>query len=324
MTTHITVAARRSGSRRQRRYRAVTDHPVGHPRLPRVSAIVLNHNGGALVADAVASVFASRAVDLHVIVVDNASTDDSLTVLRGRFPRATYIRNPENLGFAAGNNVGIRFALERHADYIVLVNSDALLTPDTLHRLVAAARRQSRPSVLCPVITTPAGHVWYAGARIDWRRMRTVHHHNLPRTHHSVAATQVATGCVMCIDAAVFARIGLLNDSYFLYYEDADFSVCARAADCIVGVVPRASAIHHEVSGRVALRSIKTYWLVLSALVFFHAHAPWWWRIWYLFYVPLRAARARLRTPRTDVAQAVVRAFGDAPRARRAYISHRP
>lgn len=292
---------------------------------PSVFVIILNYDGGDAVIACANSVFHSRGIVPHVVIVDNASTDQSLERLRQRFPRATYIRNDTNIGFAAGNNVGIRFALERGATHVVLVNNDAVLAPDAIAELVAAANTTPSPAALCPIITTPGGRTWYAGARIDWLRMRVRHVRLVPRNcRKQVVPVPVLTGCVLCIHRDVFRLAGLLNESYFLYYEDADFSVCARAAGCTVGVAPRARAVHAEASAAPQRREAKTYWLVLSALLFFRAHAPLPYQALYLLLLPLRRLKATVdRISGIRGATTVTRAFHDAAQARRHYVRHR-
>ncbi len=291
-----------------------------------VFVIVLNYNGAATLNDCLASIFQSSwapgmLVRLQVVVVDNASTDNSFADARQRFGVVEYIKNSANIGFAAGNNVGIRFALERDADYVILVNHDARLHKETIARLINAGMAQKQPSILCPQILTPSGAVWYAGATIDWRHMRVTHHQS-PLHGDVTIPTQVATGCVMCIHKDIFATAGLLNESYFLYYEDADFSLCARKHGYGVGVVPTATATHDEVSEQRAQKPAKTYWLLLSALLFFSAHAPWYYRLLYAVTRPLRRLKNRIAPRDPLLAPSVANALKDFPQAKKHYVRH--
>ncbi len=289
--------------------------------MPKIYVVILNYNSAETIISCLRCVFSSRNVDITVVVVDNGSTDDSFIRAKTLFPRVEYLKNVENIGFSAGNNIGIRFALERGADYVVLINSDAIITPDTLAHLVTTAEKLRTPSILCPKITDTTGAIWYAGAHINWRAMRITHNHKPQRTN-AIVPTDSATGCVMSIHKDVFKKIGLLNESYFLYYEDADFSYCARRAGFTVGVVPRAHAVHHEVSETPARKPLKTYWLVLSALLFFTAHAPLHYRIFYRILIPLRRLKNRIAPSDKNTAPHVRRAFTDFPAAKKHYVRH--
>ncbi len=291
-----------------------------------VFVIVLNYNGATTLNACLASIFQSvwtptTLLRLHVVVVDNASTDNSFEAARQRFDNVEYIKNSNNVGFAAGNNVGIRFALERDADYVILVNHDARLHSDTIAQLIHADIKHKKPSILCPQIFTPSGKIWYAGAEIDWYRMRIVHRHT--QLHGTaIIPTQSATGCILSIHKDVFASIGLLNESYFLYYEDADFSFCAHKHGYDVGVVPTAMAIHHEVSEQDAHKPKKTYWLVLSALLFFSAHAPWYYQWIYAIAYPIRKIKNAIMPRDPLLAPNVADALKDFPQAKKHYVHH--
>ncbi len=287
-----------------------------------ISVVILNYNGAATLRACLHSVFSQQLPDtvrLHVIVVDNASTDDSLVIARQNFPAVECIKNARNVGFAAGNNVGIRFALERGTDYVFLLNNDAVLAPRALAALVRARTR--RAAIYCPLITTPNGDVWYAGAKMRPLRMRVVHNRTRPRSQQR-RRTAIATGCAMLIHKDVFTAIGLLNESYFLYYEDADFARCAARNNIPTYLVPTAQVVHKEVSNRTDARPTKIYWLTLSAILFFSAHAPLYARALYPIIIPLRRLKALIAPRSRDDAPHVRRALRDACKARKHYVRH--
>ncbi len=282
-----------------------------------LAVIVLNYNGADCLQACLRSIVAQRLpedIRLRIIVVDNASTDGSIAIARTDVPAADIIINKRNVGFAAGNNIGIRYALERGVDAVCLVNNDAILSPTTLTTLFRVA--EERRGIVCPVITTPQRTIWYAGARRHPYRMRITH--RTRRIHPTRPyKTDSATGCVMCIHKDVFATIGLLNESFFLYYEDADFSACAHSHNIFVGVAPMARAQHGERSTRAEHRDTKTYWLTLSGALYFLHHARWYHKLWYKVFLPLRRFRARRRRN-----HAVLRALRDVRTARTHYVSH--
>jgi len=177
-------------------------------------AVVLNWNGGD---DTLAALDSLGAVP--AICVDNGSTDGSDFAVEERFPQAELIRTGANLGFAGGNNVGIRRALERGADWVLLLNNDAVAepgVPDALER--AAAARPDAGLLACLILGEDGAAVQYAGASYH------------PRLGYSgrVATTPPPSpqdvdrvdGAAVAVSRAAAERAGLLDEELFLYVED--------------------------------------------------------------------------------------------------------
>jgi GT2 family glycosyltransferase len=189
----------------------------------------------------------------RLLVVDNASTDGTPAATAARFPTVEVIVNAANLGYAAGNNVGLQRALEVGADYILLLNNDTQVAPDMLDELVAAALADHRAGLLSPKMyyADPADRLWYAGARQQPLTLAAVHTH---RGESDTAGPQTPQavdyifGCGMLIRRAVLEEVGLLDPGYFMYYEDADFCMRVRAAGYRLLYVPRAR-LWHRVAG---------------------------------------------------------------------------
>src|SRR5687767_10826311 len=145
---------------------------------PHVAVVVLSFNGRE---DTLACVESLQRMDwerLTTIVVDNASTDGSLEAVQERFPGVVAIRNEENLGFAEGNNVGMRAALEAGADYVLILNNDTVTDERLVAELVAVAAARPDAGTLCPLIryVDPPDRIWYAGARFDPRAVHNGRH----------------------------------------------------------------------------------------------------------------------------------------------------
>jgi GT2 family glycosyltransferase len=274
---------------------------------PKVFVIVLNYNGGKTIKPCLESVFGSDYPNFEAIVVDNASRDGSFELAKKFFSKANFILNGENLGFAAGNNVAIRFALEKFADYIFLLNSDAQVGKNTISRLVAEAEKNEKAGVISPVIYCPGGKIWHAGGRISWFKMRTVHEFEIKS--NIPYETEFSSGCAMLVKKDVFRKIGLLSEKYFLYYEDADFCLRARKKRFQCLVVPGAEVFHWEKS-QENQRS-KTYWLVLSGLIFFKKNTPVIFRPWVSFYLILRKIKnwRDVRFTKSELAKIVQKAY---------------
>ena len=243
--------------------------------------IILNYNGASTLRACVESAL-RQTLPCEVTVVDNCSTDGSLEEIKRAFPRLYYIRNSTNLGYSTGNNGAIRFALERCADGVLLLNNDATLAADAVEHLTHAAEESPKGGVFTPIISTKSTkRLWFSGGTIAWMRMRAVHQRMTP--HETIPyETGYSSGCAMFVTKEVFQSVGLLDEGYFLYYEDADFSMRARRAGFPIIVVPHARADHEEQS--TTRPQQKLYWLVISGLRFFDQHAPFFLRPWIVFY----------------------------------------
>lgn len=209
----------------------------------KVVAIVLNWNLPRETFACIESLLSSDYPDLQVIVVDNGSTDGSPDLIRTRFPGIEVLALPENRGYAAGNNVGIVRALSLGAEWVLIVNNDAIVAADTISNLVVETR--SRAGIAMPRIDAwPSGGLWRAGARVSGL-------YPLPRSIREgelavgkPISIDYAIGCVLLIHRTVLERIGLFDEGYFMYYEDLDFSARARTAGIPIIVVPSARAWH--------------------------------------------------------------------------------
>jgi len=252
---------------------------------PKVFIIILNYNGLEVLKKCLTSVFKIDYPNFEIILIDNNSSDGSLEMAKANFSKAIFIKNEENLGFAAGNNVGIKFALERAADFILLLNSDAEVDKNFLTQLINNMAENEKIGIASPVIFDgETKEVWFSGGYIDWWRMKTIHRRDIQTKNYF--NTDFITGCAMLIRAAVFQKIGLLDENYFLYYEDADFSLKSSRAG-FQNMVVSSSWVYHFEKSRKNLEN-KTYWLVVSGLIFFRKNANFLFKIWGWFYLILR------------------------------------
>ena len=226
-----------------------------------VAVVLVDYRNPSDTVACVESLLGLSYPDVAVIVVDNASPERDDLALRERFgDRIAVIRSRENGGFAAGANQGIRAALELGVGAIWLLNNDTLVPADVLGRLVDALDGSPDFGLLSPVITGSettgwSDEVWFAGGRVDLRRGTASHSTDLPALSTGrVLDTGFVSGCAMLIRREVFEAIGLLEESYFLFWEDVEFCVRARAAGWKCGVVPDAR-VAHRVHGTIGGRN---------------------------------------------------------------------
>lgn len=252
-------------------------------KLPKVFVVIVNFNGAKVLNNCLASVFSSDYSNLEIVVVDNASTDDSFEQAKLKYSRAHFIKNSHNVGFSKGNNVGIRYALEKFADYVFILNNDALIEKDTISSLAKTAAAGN--TIVSPLILQQNGeHVWFAGGKIDWKKIRTTH--IFKQKSSEPYETDYLSGCSMLISKDVFKKNGLFDERFFLYYEDADFSLRAKKAGFKLIIDPAIKIIHLEQSNTENIS--KNYWLVLSGLIFFNAHARGLKKAWVFLHLFLR------------------------------------
>ena len=201
-------------------------------------AVVLNWNGGEDTVAALESV-----ASVPAICVDNGSTDGSDALVAERLPHVELLRTGANLGFAAGNNVGIRRALERGADWVLLLNNDAVAEPGLPGALEhAAAARPDAGLLACAILDEDGGAVQYAGATFNARlgysgRLQTL-------VGDGLRDVGRADGAALAVSRAAVEQAGLLDESLFLYVEDVEWSLRIGRAGFAVVFVPDARARH--------------------------------------------------------------------------------
>jgi hypothetical protein len=272
-------------------------------RKPKIFIVVLNYNGGKLLRNCLGSLANVTYPNFSIIVADNDSKDDSLKMVREEFPKVVVIENKKNLGFATGNNVGVRYALENGADYVLLLNQDTEVEPDFLEKLIVVGEKNPQVGILSPLIFWKrTKEIWFSGGKINWLTMKSFHEKNL-RTG-APYTTGFITGCSILIKKKVLEKIGSLSENFFLYWEDADFSYQAKKADFTNLVVPESRIYHFEVSNLPTGK--KLYWLVLSGLIFFKRNSTKAVYLWIKFYTFLRRTKnwfdVRLRPNENNLA----------------------
>lgn len=219
---------------------------------PKVEIIILNWNRFRDTAECLESVFRIRYPNFSVVVVDNGSEDDSAAQVENTFDRVTLIRNRENLGYAEGNNVGIRHALENGADYVWLLNNDTVVDREALAALVDLAERDRGIGILGSKIYyfDQPDILWFAGATIDWNLAISPHIGRMKKDtgqYDLEKEVDRVTGCSMLIRREVLDEIGMFDGKFFLYAEEVDLCVRARAKGYRNYYVPK-SVVYHKIS----------------------------------------------------------------------------
>lgn len=219
---------------------------------PKVFIIILNWNGKEDTIACLESLKTLTYGNAVQVMVDNASSDGTADAVRVQFSSVEVIANQANLRFAGGNNVGIEYALRNSADYILLLNNDTVVAPTFLSELVQAAEQDPRIGIAGPKIYYygEPKRIWFAGGKVEyWKGW--VSHIGIRETDKGQYDTprdvDYLTGCCMLVKREVIERIGKLDESFFIYGEDADWSLRAARAGYRLRYVP-SSMIWHKVS----------------------------------------------------------------------------
>lgn len=270
--------------------------------MKKIFIVILNWNGKDDTTQCLESIGKLQISNykLQIIVVDNASTDGSIEAIRKSITSITdttgitgeLIRNKENLGFAGGNNVGIKCALENGADFVLVLNNDTLVDKNLLVYLIKAAKKHKNAGIFSPKIYFAPGFefhkdryskkdlgrvIWYGGGVIDWENVlgsnKGVDEVDTGQ-YNAVEDTDFATGACMFIKREVLEKAGLFDEKYFMYLEDADLSQKARRHGWRVLFVPDATLWHKVAQSSGIGSNLNDYFTTRNRLLFGMRYAP--------------------------------------------------
>ena len=239
---------------------------------PTVSVVSVNFRQPEVTCDMLDSLRACTYPALEVVLVDNGSLGDDSARWRYHFPGVVHVRSEDNLGFAGGTNLGIAHAT---GDLILLLNNDTLVEPGFLGPLVATMHAHGRVGIVSPKIcfAEPARTIQYAGAVITQpalgRGIKIGHGERDTGRYDDVRLTELPHGACMLVRREVFARVGLLPEFYFMYFEEHDFAVQARRAGYEVMYCGRSAIVHRQGRSLDAGSPRKTYYLHRNRLTFY-------------------------------------------------------
>ena len=261
---------------------------VDRSEWPKVAIIILNWNNFEATSDCLKSLENIEYPNYQVIVVDNGSTDGSRERLVKEFEWPRIILNGENLGFSAGNNVGIKEALSDGADYVVLLNNDTNVQNTFLTPLVRAAESEKDIVISGGIIREMGSDdIWYSGGEFCQPLVRAVNDKSEPED--DIIETDHVTGALMCISAKYLKEYGLLDESYFFSFEDTEICYRARQNDFRVVVVTDSVIFHDAGATSGSKNAFRFYHNTINRLIFSKNNMPL--RTKGVFYVYLVASR---------------------------------
>jgi len=252
----------------------------------RTTVVILNWNSHEMTAECIRSLLAMDGVDFEILVVDNGSTDGSVDILAQEFPQITVLPQERNLGFAAGCNVGMRHALANNAEYVLLLNNDTLVAPDFMREMLAAIASDPRAGAVCPKIyfADEPNLLWYAGAefsmwtsRFKIRGWRQIDRRQFDQNQE---ITQ-GTGCAMLVRCSALRSVGLLDEQFWAYVEDLDWSLRFLKRGYRLAFVPKARLWHccgaTSVSAMgLGSQAIRQFYSTRNMIFVARKHLRWW------------------------------------------------
>ena len=258
--------------------------------LPHVAVIILSWNRKGDTLETIRSLIKSntRGFKMKIIVVDNGSTDGSVETvenLKFKIKNLKLLRNKRNLGFAEGNNIGMRYALRRGFDYIALLNDDTSVDVNLVKNIVEEHKIYPDAGAVSPKIYFAKGFeyhkkykdselgriIWYAGGDIDWNNVYGSNH-GVDEVDHGqfdkVRQTDFATGCFVMYKAKALKEVGLYDKKFFAYMEDADHAQRIKRAGWKILYSPK-GWLWHKVSQSSGIGSeLNDYFLTRNRLIF--------------------------------------------------------
>ena len=208
---------------------------------PLVYIIIVNWNGLDDTLECLESLRNITYQKYNIIVVDNGSIDNQADIIKGNYPDIELIKNVKNEGFVIANNQGIELAMEKGAEYILLLNNDTTVKNDFLEILVKYAEQNSDLGILSPkILYYNSDLIWSMGGAISYLTGFSIMlgKGKNSNQYNTIIEPDFVTGCAMLIKRKVVEDIGLLDPIYFAYYEDVDYSYRVRKAGYKVKVIP--------------------------------------------------------------------------------------
>lgn len=251
-------------------------------KAPVVAIIILTWNQRDLTLDCLASVDLMRYPTecLRVVVVDNGSSDGTIAAVKTRFPSVIVVENGENLGFAEGNNAGLRSVLAEPAEYIMLLNNDTVVDVQMLAQLIAVMESRPDVGIVGPKMLyfDPPDVIWSAGSqlgRLPWISRHLQSNQRDTGSLEPPRPVDFICGCGILLRRAVIDQIGLLDARFFIYYEETDWCLRAHHAGWRILYVPSARLWHRVSQAMGATSPATDYYMNRNLFLFIAKNRSW-------------------------------------------------
>lgn len=226
-------------------------------KFPSVGILLVNYNGSKDTIECINSLKNNKYQNYKIIIVDNNSSYSDYKEIEKYIKENNLdielIRLEKNLGFAGGNNIGIKYAIEElNCDYVLLINNDTLVDESFLNELVNKSESSTEIGIATSKIFyyPERNKIWYAGGKIDWFKFTSIHFGEKEyddEKYNKDAEVDFISGCVMLIKKSVIEEVGYLPEEYFMYYEDFDYCIKVRDKGFKLAYVSK-SKVYHKIS----------------------------------------------------------------------------
>lgn len=225
-----------------------------------------------------------QGIDLVTYIVDN-SRSEILKKNLNKYPHAVYLPSTGNIGFAAGNNIGLKQAIADEVDYIVLINNDTVLPKDLILNILSSPITDEKVGAVGGLIYFAKGFefenkyskdelgkvIWYAGGKLDWDNVYGSHIgvNEVDKGQFSeIKDTDFITGCLFITKSDVLKKVGLFDERYCLYFEDSDLGQRIKKADYKLVVDPSIKIWHKVAQSSGIGSSLNDYFITRNRLIF--------------------------------------------------------
>ena len=222
-------------------------------KVPRIAIIIINWNTYQLTFNCLKSLEACNYKNKTIFFVDNGSNDGSGDKIALEFPEINYIKNEKNEGFTGANNKALNIILKQSFDYVLLLNNDTEVEPDFLSLLAASMESDKNLAATQPLILDfpNKNTIWNAGGSFNtfFGLSKTRYKGLIYKPKLKIDTfTEWISGCCILVNIGVVKKVGLLDNRFFAYFEDVDWSIRMTNQGYKLGVVPK-SIIYHHTSG---------------------------------------------------------------------------
>lgn len=221
--------------------------------VPKVFIVILNWNQKDKTLACLRSLKKISYPRYEIILVDNGSTDDSVTAIKKEFPEIMIIENGRNLGVAGGRNVGINYVQKKSSDYVLLLDNDTIVDKDFITEMVKVGEEDKRIGILTGKIYfySEPNKIWCAGCSLSLyrRHLRNIGYDEVDRGQYDqIKEVDHVAGCCLMIKMKVIQEIGLLDQNFIEYFtEDTDWCLRAKKKGYKVVYVPGSKIWHHVI-----------------------------------------------------------------------------
>ena len=234
----------------------------------RLTIITINYNGLKDTYELIESIPFND--DMEVIVVDNASKEDEASIILERFPQVKVIRSEKNLGFAGGNNLGIKGA---RGEYLLLINNDTYFKEFNIDALIERLESSDKIGIVCPKLRFAWGNnlIQFAGytplSNITVRNQALGFGEEDKGQYDTALPTPYAHGAAMLIKREAINKVGLMPECFFLYYEEIDWSMMFTRAGYEIWYDPACTVYHKESQTTGQNSPLRTYYITRNRLL---------------------------------------------------------